>query len=442
MLKENGNGVLRKILEAACEAAGVAQRALTVISRGDPYRLDTDANHRNATWIAELLDRFYGPTKQTHWRGLHYSIIMSKKKVTKPDGKVFANTEEDWIWLSEKAGKAARWLGYVSFDRIIDKRSSEPIIHHRKKVEPESELLIELDINIPQPEDLEPTPYTDAFVARQAFHFAIFGEKASLEEICRPFAEEHEADLYLGPGEMSDTMLWRVAKDAVDDDRPLVLFTVTDCDPSGWQMFISIARKLQALRDLQFPDLRWEIVQVALTPDQVRELGLPEEPIKKGDKRAAAWEQAFGVKQTEIDALTTPEMVQRGVLRQMLDAAIAPYLDPTLTSRVKEAEGEWYAEAVNAVEEQIDEETREELREKAAAKLEELREEIDRINRRLRLSSEHVTLPDIEVPESEVDIDTLDEERQAVIRFDTDWITATKILIVRKKYIENGEDDE
>src|SRR6266536_6138423 len=106
---------------------------------------------------------------------------------------------------------------------------------------------------------------------------------------------------------------------------------------------------------------------VALTPDQVRELGLPEEPIKKGDKRAAAWEQAFGVKQTEIDALTTPKMVQRGVLRQMLDAAIAPYLDPTLTSRVKEAEGEWYAEAVNAVEEQIDEETREELREKAAA---------------------------------------------------------------------------
>ena len=34
----------------------------------------------------------------------------------KPDGSPYTNTEKDWTWLDEKAGKAARWLGYIPFD--------------------------------------------------------------------------------------------------------------------------------------------------------------------------------------------------------------------------------------------------------------------------------------------------------------------------------------
>ena len=56
------------------------------------------------------------------------------------------------------------------------------------------------------------------------------------------------------------------------DGRPLVVFTVADCDPSGCQMPVSISRKLQAFRDLLFPSLRFEIVQAALTIDQVEDL--------------------------------------------------------------------------------------------------------------------------------------------------------------------------
>jgi len=226
---------------------------------------------------------------------------MAKTKIKKPDGAVFANTEEDWIWLSEKAGKAARWLGHIPFDRIIDKRNNPPIIHRQAQVEPEGDLS-GFVVDIP---DVAPVPVAEGFVARQAFSFAIFAEKASLEEICMPIAEQYEADLYLGPGETSDTFIYQIARDAVADGRPLVVFTLTDCDPSGWQMFISIARKLQAIQDLLFPYLQWEIVPVALLPEHVNEFGLPKEPIKKGDKRAAAWKSAFGVEQTELDALTT-----------------------------------------------------------------------------------------------------------------------------------------
>jgi hypothetical protein len=33
-----------------------------------------------------------------------------------------------WTWLVERAAKAARWLGYVPFDRLIDQRNAEPVI--------------------------------------------------------------------------------------------------------------------------------------------------------------------------------------------------------------------------------------------------------------------------------------------------------------------------
>jgi hypothetical protein len=434
---QRANGLLRKILEAACATEGLAQKGLTVMSRADPYRLDTPTHHRNGQWAAKLLARFYGAIRKAHWRGLHYAIIMAKVKVKKPDSQIYRNTEEDWQWLSERACKAARWLGYISFDRIVDQRNAEPVIHRRPKVHPHAFLSVGLEVEIADADDIEPLPVAVGFDARQAFSFVFFGEKSSLEEILLPIAEQFRADLYLGPGEISDTFLWQIARDAVEDGRPLVLFALTDCDPSGWQMVISIGRKLQALCDLHFPGLRWELVHVGLTPDQVRELGLPEEPIKRGDKRAAAWEQAFGVKQTEIDALTTPEMQRRGVLDQIVMEAIRPYVDPTLERRVSEASEKWYEAARNAIDAQIDSQMLAEIRDEAAAKLEEAREALESVKSKLQLIAEtHFDLPQIEVPEPKVD---LNHGRQAVIRFDTDWTAATKILIARKKYIDGDE---
>jgi len=54
MSRPRRNGALRLQLESACRAKGCSQSALTVLStRVDPYRLDTPANHRDATWLAE-----------------------------------------------------------------------------------------------------------------------------------------------------------------------------------------------------------------------------------------------------------------------------------------------------------------------------------------------------------------------------------------------------
>src|SRR5262249_12419719 len=152
--------------------------------------------------------------------------------------------------------------------------------------------------------------------------------------------------------------------------------------------------------------------------------------LKATEKRASRWREAFGIDQTEIDALTTPS--KRSVLQRILRQAFKPYIDSTLNKRIADAKAEWDSAAQEAVAEQIDADRLARIREEASARLGELREEIDRINEQLNLAAgEHFTLPEIEVPEPEVE---LDPDRQALVSFDDDWVSASQALIKHKSY--------
>jgi hypothetical protein len=428
----NGFGVLRSVLEKACTKADCSLSNLTVLSaQVDPYRLDTLSGHRDGKWLAEHFDRLVGRSKKIHWRGLHY-VLVSTSGLVKPNGDVFVNDEDNWIWLVNVAGKAARWLGHIDFERISDHRNSEPFIHHKASIRPKAFVTVGVEVAIPDVSDMEPAPGAEGFVPRQAFHFVIFGEKASLEDVVLPIARAKQADLYLPTGEISDTLPYRIAKDAAADGRPMVMFTLADCDPSGYQMAVSIGRKLQAFRDYRFPKLKFEIVPIALTVEQVRELGLPSTPLKETEKRASRWKQAFGVEQTEIDALAT---LQPNVLRQIIEAAFAPYYDISLEERVDEARTDWMARAQAAIDEQVDPEVLAVLRAEATEQLAGIQSIIADLNERFRLAADRFTLPAIEVPQPELDEDA---ERQALVSLNDSWVTATRALIARKQY-GNGQ---
>jgi hypothetical protein len=422
----NGHSVrLRTVLETASAGIQCSLADLTVLSaQVDPYRLDTPSGHRDGQWVADQL----GSVLRIHWRGLHYMIVV-RGNVRKPNGEIYRNTEADWVWLSEGAGKAARWLGYIPFDRITDNRNSPPIIHRKPAVRPEAFISVGVELTIPDAADLVPTPVAEGFVPRQAYSFCIFGEKASLEFVLLPIARAKQADLYLPTGEISDTLLHQIAADAAKDGRPLVMFTLADCDPAGRQMSISIARKLQAFRDLKFPKLKFEVVPVALTVEQVRELGLPSTPLKETEARAGRWRQAFGVEQTEIDALAT---LQPEVLSEIVEHAFEPYFDDTLDERVAAAESEWQERAEAMLHEQIDPELLATLRTEAAGRLSELENVIADIEERMRMATgDRVELPAIEVPGPEVDEDAA---RQALVSFNDNWVKATRALIAQKQY--------
>ena len=365
---------------------------MTVLAvQNDPFRIDTSAAHRDGAWLANAITALGLSSREIHLRGLHYALIG----VEKPNGSPYRNTDEDWRWLQEKAADAARWLGYIDFEQITDQRNAAPIVRTHSDPTPWPYLSVGLDIDIPDVDDLEPQIGVLDFTGVQPYKLVLIGEKSSLVPVLDPIALRYAADLYLPTGEISDTYIHQIAKHAAEDGRPLVALYFADCDPSGWQMGISVARKLQAFRTLLFPDLDFQVRRVCLTPDQVREYGLPSTPLKPKELRADRWRAKMGVAQTEIDALAS---LQPDLLRQIARDAIEPFFDATLDRRVADACDAWLREAQSIVDARVDAEHLGRIRAEADHRLTELREQIDALNGAVRLDIGDFDLPPIEVP--------------------------------------------
>jgi hypothetical protein len=324
----------------------------------DPYRQN---GHELGQWMAEMVTRYLRPGARVHCRGFHY-VLVATAAVIKPDGTLYQNTNDDWEWLLNKVTKAARWLGYVSFDRIADARNEPPRIYDDppEAGEPQPTFRpIRADVTsgamvyVPLSGDRVGFSSDARAALMQPFRVVLIGEKSSLAEVLGPIARLKAAELLLPTGDISDTMLFEMAERASRDGRPLVVLYFSDFDPSGYAMPNAVARKLQALRDLLFPDLQIKgVYGVALTAEQCREHDLPESVLKDNEKRAGAWIAKWGRQQTEIDALAA---LRPDVLRQIAEDALRPFYDPTLDqrqaeldSRYRDAVKEWQAAGVFA----------------------------------------------------------------------------------------------
>jgi hypothetical protein len=243
--------------------------------------------------------------------------------------------------------------------------------------------------------------------------------------------------LYLPTGEISDTQAYIMARSADSDGRPMVVFYFSDCDPAGWQMPISLSRKLQALKAVEFDDLEFQVHRVGLTPDQVREYGLPSTPLKDTERRADKWRQATGVQQTEIDSIAA---LQPDVLRRIAEDAIAPFYDDTLRDRVRLAMNEWQEQAQQVLDEHAGEHL-EELREDAAERLAEKRDEIQQILDSVRVNADELEfeLPEAEVPEANIDNDMHPDN--ALCDSWWDFTEQCESLISSKNYYDTREID-
>ena len=275
---------LRTVIEAARDEAGGSLKDYTVLSaQVDPYRLDTPANHEVGKWFADQINRLNLLHRRLHLRGIHYALLGSTELLS---GLPYTNTAENWDWLQSQAAKAARWLGYVPFDTITDARNEEPVIRVRSDASVSTFVSVEPDITFPDLEDIEPRVGVTGFEGRQPYRLALYGEKTSLRPVLEHIADRYCADLFLPTGEISDTQMYLMAKAGADDGRKLIVFTLADFDPAGWQMSISIGRKLQAFKDLLFPDLAYEVHPTGLTGEQARSFDLPSTPLKETERRA------------------------------------------------------------------------------------------------------------------------------------------------------------
>jgi hypothetical protein len=420
---------LRETINKARLNTGRTLSDLTALSnQNDPYRLDTRANHVVGRWFAEQMERLRLLERKLHLRGIHYALLGT---TAMPSGEPYQNSGECWEWLQDQAAKAARWLGYVPFGAITDARNAEPIvrIHERRAIE--TFVSVEPDIILPSVEDLDPRVRIHGFEGRQPYRLAFYGEKTSLEPILAPIADRYQADLFLPTGEISDTQLHTMAEGGAKDGRRLIVFVLADFDPAGWQMAVSIGRKLQAFRDLLYGDLEFSLYPVALTAEQVREFDLPSTPLKATEKRADRWRAEHdGLEQTEIDALAT---LRPDLLRKIITDAVNPFFDRTLASRVFEAKGRWMDRAREALAEQIETEDMISIRAHAERQIESIRAQLREIEASTEMATAdlEIYLPEPEIPEPEINTDL---QPQPLISTDWPWHEQTRALIERKRY--------
>jgi hypothetical protein len=421
-------------IAAAQERSGLNLADLTVLT-DDPYRLDTPTHHRRGQWFANNVARFVS-IGTIHLRGLHYRI-SSAGDIARPDGGLYLNIHEHWALLAKYAAKSGRWLGYVPFDRVRDERNNPPddyAADYTKSVVIRGGAYVGQVVE--EPPNLE-LPYVicQRIDPRPAYRIILIGEKSSLRAELEDVALFVQGELILPTGDPSDTLIYHLARRIEADGRPAVILYFSDFDPSGYQMPVVVARKLQALNTLFGGTLTVEVHIAALTREQAEQYNLPSTPLKPTELRRDAWRQKFGREQTELDALIA---LHPGALRQIARDAVAPFFDDTLLGRSIDAQTEWQNLA------------REELEQtkgyQAASVI--IRAAWNRVSKALddyhsQLGKAQQLLPtittEVDLPEAEIDYAN---QPEPLFTTDDDWVEATESLIAHKRYADVEDEDE
>jgi len=418
--------ILRNIIEEAKGLHGKPLKDLTVLAaQRDPYRLDTPANHDLGQWLRDAYDEVNAEGRRLHLRGLHYALVG---RVELPNGKPYKNDDQTWLWLADKAAKAARYLGYLSWDALRDARNSPPRVFTPKSEDPFWWLSVG-SVELELPTTLEPQMRLGGDLSIKPCRQVVIAEKQGVEDVLLPVCSHRDATLALPAGEISDTMVYELLRDAAKDGRPMVIHQLGDFDPAGNQMAVSTARTAQAIRDSQFPDLDLTVHAVALTRDQCEAWNLPSTPLKETERRADRWVAAMGWEQTELDAAVA---LSPNELADAIDDSLLQYYDDSLYMRDLNRRHRLLDEANANLKAHLGQERLDAIRTEAESKFDELQDLVDQVNDALRINPRAVG---IEMPETpEVEIGDTACRYPPLIDPTMDWAEATGNLIKRKKY--------
>lgn len=330
----------------------------------DPFYTGRPAELAAARWFTELWQRF-GYRAGVHLRRVHYQIVSQDPPVLRPNGKPYENTQNDWSYLTN-AGKYARYLGLVDPDAFIDRRNPEAIIYTQWDDQADPEPSYEATEGgefypytlpeLPQlpglPQRLPDLPGLYAYgydEIQQPYHVEIWAEKTTMNDVLLPICQRYSANLVTGAGELSITAVRDFLRRVAAAGRPARILYISDFDPAGLGMPISVARKIEFYqRNDGAGNFDIALDPIVLTADQVEAYQLPRVPVKDSDLRKHNFEAAHGEGQVELDAL---EALYPGALAGIVADAVLRYYDPELSwkaERQKEAlqerlNSEWQA---------------------------------------------------------------------------------------------------
>jgi len=319
---------------------------IVLAPQNDPFYTGTPADIRTAEWFAALWTRF-GFNTGVHLRRIHY-VLVSQKTYLTANGKAYENTESCWQDLNA-ASKTARCLKLVPASAFVDRRNPPAQEFFNFYVEPRTphlELPDEDDWQLPSIApaldfSLEfPNPAVCGYgyePACQPYMLEIWCEKSTQNDVLIPACKAHGANLVTGLGNLSITHVLGLIERVKQAGKPCRVFYVSDFDPAGVWMPSAVSRQVEFWLDEYGPGLDIALEAIALTRDQIDHYQLPRVPIKDTDKRAGSFEAQHGEGACELDAL---EALHPGSLREIVETAIAPFIDADLRKKLQAAREE------------------------------------------------------------------------------------------------------
>ncbi len=303
--------------------------------QNDPFYAGVAGRQREGEWFAEIWRRF-GFSDGVHLRRIHYVLVSQRDEgepVLKPDGEPYRNTTND-SGLLNRASLSARYLDLIPLDALVDRRNDEPMIFtpetnaERMSVfvrdyEPDVTYLVN---DVP---DL-PTFDIRGFHPEQDYLVEVWIEKSTQNDWLVPLCSRRGINLVVGIGESSEILSRHLAERVHETGKPARIIYMSDFDPAGRSMPVSVARKMEYYIDKFDFDVDVTLNPLVLTEEQCQHYRLPRTPIKDENRRNK-FEEKFGAGATELDAL---EALYPGEMAKLLEAEIDRYLDPTLTERV------------------------------------------------------------------------------------------------------------
>jgi hypothetical protein len=334
------------MLKALAEQLGRPLATLIALSHdNDPFVSDRPGRRLDhAKWFAGLWETFEF-ADGVHLRRIHYRLVVTPSLVW-PNGERYANTYLHWHRLCTSASDA-RYLDFVPAGAFVDRRAPEPLIFVPHDIATEASLgishtdiLIDSDEDLPSfdwtPNEYEFPPLPNLILSRpeivEPYAIELWSEKSTQNDVLLPLARSLGITLVTGVGELSITACHGLLSRIREHGRRTRIFYISDHDPSGENMPVSVSRKIEFLlrRDSKNSDLDICLQPLVLTPEQVAEYDLPRAPIKDSDKGRTRFEERHGTGATELDAL---EELRPGELERLIREAVARYRRPTRLAR-------------------------------------------------------------------------------------------------------------
>jgi hypothetical protein len=156
-----------------------------------------------------------------------------------------------------------------------------------------------------------------------------------MNDVLEPLCQHYGMNLQTGLGELSITATLALVHRLQEGGRPARIFYVSDFDPAGQSMPVSVSRKVEYFVRTLGLSVDVRVFPVILTLEQVQYYQLPRTPIKDTERRRGGFEDRYGEGAVELDAL---EALYPGELQHVLEGCIEYYYDTTLAERTQEVQ--------------------------------------------------------------------------------------------------------